>query len=255
MKKLLQEIDILKHKLDSLRPLTDAQVKNLKTLFDVDFTFNSTAIEGNTLSLNETKLVLLERITIGGKSTREHLEIINHKEAIDYIEKLASKKTLEITPSDILGVHNIILRSIDFENAGIYRRVPVYVKKKDNFIFKFPEPLKIYDLMNEFFDWLTSSHDTHPVLFAVEAHTRFVSIHPFTDGNGRTARLILNLLLFQFGYPPAVIKVIERAKYLDTIDEWDRNGNLKPIATLVATCLKESLLLYIETIEKKIIWK
>ncbi len=255
MKNLLQEIDILKHKLNSLRPLTDAQIKNLKTLFDVDFTFNSTAIEGNTLSLNETKLVLLEGITIGGKSTREHLEIINHKEAIDYIEKLASKKVSEITPSDILGIHNIILRSIDSENAGIYRRVPVYVKKKDNSVFKFPEPFKINDLMNEFFEWLTNTDDIHPVLFAVEAHTRFVSIHPFTDGNGRTARLILNLLLFQFGFPPAVIKVTERATYLDAIDQWDRSGNLIPIATLVTNCLKESLLLYIETIEKKIIWK
>ena len=255
MEKLLQEIDDLKHKLDSLRPLTDAQVKNLKTLFDIDFTFNSTAIEGNTLTLNETKLVLLEGITIGGKSTREHLEIINHKEAIDYIEKLAVKKPSEITPSDIFGIHNIILRSIDSENAGIYRRVPVYVKKKDNSIFKFPDPLKIYDLMSEFFEWFTSNRDSHPVLFAVEAHTRFVSIHPFTDGNGRTARLILNLLLFQFGFPPAVIKISERAKYLDAIDEWDRNGNIIPIATLVAHCVKESLSLYIETIEKKIIWK
>ena len=255
MEKLLQEIDDLKHKLDSLRPLTEAQVKNLKTLFDVDFTFNSTAIEGNTLSLNETKLVLLEGITIGGKSTREHLEIINHKEAIDYIEKLASKKTSEMTPSYILGIHNIILRSIDSENAGIYRKVPVYVKKKDNSIFKFPEPFQIDNLMKEFFEWLTNSHDSHPVLFAVQAHTRFVSIHPFTDANGRTARLILNLLLFQFGFPPAVIKITERAAYLDAIDEWDRSGDLIPISTLVARCLKESLLLYIETIEKKIIWK
>ena len=255
MKNLLQEIDILKHKLNSLRPLTDAQIKNLKTLFDVDFTFNSTAIEGNTLSLNETKLVLLEGITIGGKSTREHLEIINHKEAIDYIEKLAFKKASEITPSDILSIHNIILRSIDSENAGIYRKVPVYVKKKDNSIFKFPEPFQIDNLMNEFFEWLTDTHDTHPVLIAVEAHTRFVSIHPFVDGNGRNARLILNLLLLQFGLPPAVIKVTERAEYLDAIDEWDKNGNLIPIATLVVNCLKESLLLYIETIEKKIIWK
>ncbi len=255
MKTLLLEIDNLKRKLDSLRPLTKSQVKNLKTLFDVDFTFNSTAIEGNTLSLNETKLVLLEGITIGGKSTHEHLEIINHKEAIDYIEKLASKKTSEITRSDILSIHNIILRGIDSENAGIYRKVPVYVKKKDNSIFKFPEPFQIDNLMNEFFEWLINSQNLHPVLFAVEAHTRFVSIHPFVDGNGRTARLILNLLLFQFGFPPAVIKVTERAVYLDAIDGWDRNVNLTPIATLVANCLKESLLLYIETIEKKIIWR
>jgi Fic family protein len=255
VEKILKEIDDLKRKLDSLGPLTEAQVKNLKTLFDVDFTFNSTAIEGNTLSWNETKLVLLEGITIGGKSTREHLEIINHKEAIDYIEKLAFKKTSEITSSEILGIHNIILRSIDSENAGIYRKVPVYVKKKDNSIFKFPEPFLIDNLMIEFFEWFIGDHDTHPVLFAVEAHTGFVSIHPFVDGNGRTARLILNLLLFQFGFPPAIIKVTERAEYLDAIDEWDKNGNIILIASLVANCLKESLLLYIETIEKKIIWK
>jgi Fic family protein len=125
----LEKIDTLKRELDKLRPLEGDQVRNLKTLFDIEFTYNSTAIEGNTFSYQETKVLLLDGITIGGKSMREHLEIINHKEAIDYIEELSHKTTTELMRTDVFNIHSIILQGIDPKNAGKYRTVPVYIAK------------------------------------------------------------------------------------------------------------------------------
>ena len=127
---LLKQIDSKKKKLDAFRPLLPEQVKNLKRLCDVDFTYNSTVIERNTFSLRETRVVLLDGITIGGKTVSEHLEVINHKEAIDYIERLAHKNINEYTRQDVLNIHSIILKNIDNKNAGKYREVPVYVKLK-----------------------------------------------------------------------------------------------------------------------------
>jgi Fic family protein len=193
----LEYIDNLKKELDGLRPLPRELVIGLKQLFDVDFTYNSTAIEGNTFSFQETKILLLEGITIGGKSMREHLEIVNHKEAIDYIEGLSHKKTEELKRTDIFNIHSIILQGIDPKNVGKYRGVPVYVNLRDGKRHVFCDPLRIVDEMDMFFDWLFLSKKEHPLIIAAEAHTRFVSIHPFIDGNGRTARLIMNLILIQ----------------------------------------------------------
>jgi Fic family protein len=251
----LEYIDKLKKELDGHRPLSRELVTGLKQLFDVDFTYNSTAIEGNTFSFQETKVLLLEGITIGGKSMREHLEIINHKEAIDYIEELAHKKTEELRRTDIFNIHSIILQGIDPKNAGKYRDVPVYVNLKDGTRHIFCDPLRIADEMDMFFDWLFSSKEEHPVIIAAKAHTRFVSIHPFIDGNGRTARLIMNLILIQNGYTPAVIQNKERINYLDAIESWQQNKNREKFYEIIIQYEKESLEKYLETIKKKIIWK
>jgi Fic family protein len=253
--KELDYIDGLKKELDGYRPLSNDLAKGLKMLFDVDFTYNSTAIDGNTFSFQETKILLLDGITIGGKSMREHLEIINHKEAIDYIEELSRKKTTELRKSDLFNIHSIILQGIDPKNAGKYRDVPVYVNLKDGTKHIFCDPLKIVDEMDLFFEWLFAEKKEHPVIVAAEAHTRFVSIHPFIDGNGRTARLIMNLLLLQNGYTPAIIKNKERIKYLDAIESWQRDGNKEKFYELLAEYEKESLEKYLETIKNNIIWK
>ena len=250
----LKEIDTLKNELDGLRPLDPEQIKSLKTLFDVDFTYNSTAIEGNTFSYQETKVVLLDGITIGGKSVREHLEIINHKEAIDYIEELAGKKKTDFKRSDILNIHSIILKGIDQKNAGVYRTVPVFVMLKNGTKRMFCDPLLIGDEMDGFFDWLYAESDEHPLIIAVEAHTRFVNIHPFIDGNGRTARLIMNLILLEAGYVPVIIKNSERVRYLDSLEQW-QNNNKEDFCNIVVDCEKESLEIYLKTIREKIIWK
>jgi Fic family protein len=197
----------------------------------------------------------LEGITIGGKSMREHLEITNHKEAIDYIEALSHKKTAELRRSDLLNIHSIVLQGIDKKNAGKYRDVPVYVNLKDGSKHIFCDPLKIIDEMDAFFEWLFSKKNEHPVIIAAEAHTRFVSIHPFIDGNGRTARLLMNLILIQNGFVPAIIKNAERINYLDAIESWQQNGNKDAFYELVIKYEKESLDKYLETVRDRVIWK
>jgi Fic family protein len=255
IEKKLETIDTLKGELDKLRPLESGQIKSLKTLFDVEFTYNSTAIEGNTFSYQETKIVLLDGITIGGKSVREHLEIINHKEAIDYIEELSRKKTTGLTRTDIFNIHSIILHGIDPKNAGRYRTVPVYVLLKDGSKHIFCDPLLITDEMDSFFNWLSTEKEEHPLIVSAEAHTKFVSIHPFIDGNGRTARLLMNLILLQNGYVPAVIRNKDRSAYLDAIELWQNKDEKEMLYNIIIDYEKESLEIYLKTIKEKIIWK
>lgn len=248
-------IDSLKREIDRLRPLDEEQVKSLKTLFDVEFTYNSTAIEGNTFSYQETKILLLNGITVAGKSMREHLEIINHKEAIDYIEELAHKKTSALRRTDIFNIHSIILKSIDQQNAGKYRTVPVYTLLSDGTKHTFCDPLLISDNMDNFFIWLFSEKKEHPLIIASQAHTEFVSIHPFIDGNGRTARLIMNLILLQNGFVPAIIKNKDRAEYLDAIELWQNKNNKERFYDIIFDYEKENLEVYLKTIKEKILWK
>lgn len=251
----LAQVDILKSELDKLRPLSKQQVENLKRLFDIDFTYNSTAIEGNTYTLQETKIVLLDGITVGGKSTREHLEIINHKDAIDYIESLAKRSLKDLTRTDILNIHNLVLKGINSENAGVYRKVPVYVRLKDGSTHKFCDPLILIDEMDKYFSWLFSDKTMHPIYIAAEAHTRLVSIHPFVDGNGRTARLLMNLILIHYGYPPAIIKVNQRSDYLDSIENWQQKNDDISFKKLLIESVNASLEVYLDTIRNEIIWK
>jgi Fic family protein len=251
----LKIIDSLKKELDGLRPLDAPQTQSLKTLFDIEFTYNSTAIEGNSFSYEETKIVLLDGITIGGKSVREHLEIINHKEAIDYIEELSRKKNTALTQTDISNIHALVLRGIDPKNAGRYRTVPVYVLLKNGIKRTFCDPLFIQDKMDAFFAWLFSEQKGYPLITASEAHTAFVSIHPFIDGNGRTARLLMNLILLQNGYAPVIVKNKDRAEYLDAIESWQNAGGKEKFYNLIIDYERESLEIYLKTVKEKILWK
>jgi len=225
MQELLNQIRQKKEQLDRLRPLSDAQIRNLKKVYDIQLTYNSNAIEGSTLTYSETKLILNEGITIGGKSINEHLEAINHKEAISFIEELAKIDTKEITLTDIKNIHHLILKGIDNKNAGVYRSKNVGVVKSDGEIHSFTEPLKIEEQMNKFIEWLQSQTIEEPILFASLVHLKFVSIHPFIDGNGRCARLLMNLVLLQNGYPQAIIKVSNRAEYIQAIEKYQQSNN------------------------------
>jgi len=225
MQNLLDEINQKKEQLDKLRPLSKAQVKNLKDVYDIQLTYNSNAIEGSTLTYSETKLILNEGITIGGKSMNEHLETINHQEAISFIEDIAKTKTKDITLADIRNIHYLILKGIDNKNAGSYRTQNVGVVKSDGSIYNFAEPLKIDEKMNEFIDWLHSQTIEEPILLASLVHLKFVSIHPFIDGNGRTARLLMNLVLLQNDYPQAIIKVSNRAEYIQAVEKYQQSSN------------------------------
>jgi len=223
MQELLDQIHQKKEQLDNLRPLSDAQLKNLKNVYDIQLTYNSNAIEGSTLTYSETKLILNEGITIGGKSMNEHLEAINHKEAINFIEELANVKTKEITLTDIRNLHYLVLKGIDNKNAGAYRTQNVGVVKSDGELHSFAEPLKIEEEINEFIEWLHSQITKEPILLATLVHLKFVSIHPFIDGNGRTARLLMNLILLQNGYPQAIIKVSNRAEYIQAVETYQQS--------------------------------
>ena len=250
MKEILAKIEQQKQKLDSLRPLNDEQLSNLKNYFDIELTYNSNAIEGNTLTYNETKIVLNEGLTIGGKTLNEHLEVINHKEAIDFIEDLANNSS--ITLKDIKDIHYLILKGIDNKNAGRFRDIEVGVRKSDGSIHKFPHPIKVESQMQEFIDELSCS-DKHSILKSALAHLHFVSIHPFSDGNGRTARLLMNLILLQNGYPITVIKKEDRVEYIKAIEEYQENENEEIFCNFIAQKVSEGFDRYFEILDMRII--
>jgi Fic family protein len=233
--KLLIEIDTLKAHLDSLGPLPKNVLEHLRADREITHTFHSNAIEGNTLTLGETKAILLDGITISGKPLREHLEVINHREAMRLMERLAIlDKPLEI--SEILDFHRIILTGIQSENAGVFRNVRVRVLGSEHV---FPNPVKVPELMQEFVNKI-NAFEGHKVLKAAQAHYDFVAIHPFVDGNGRTARLLMNLLLIRAGYPPALLPVTLRATYYDALESANK-GNQGPFERLIAGIVKASL--------------
>ncbi|MEA1891868.1 MAG: Fic family protein [Campylobacterota bacterium] len=225
MQNLLDELKQKKEQLDKLRPLSKAQIKNLKNVYDIQLTYNSNAIEGSTLTYSETKLILNEGITIGGKSMNEHLEAINHQEAIGFIEDVAKTKTKDITLADIRNIHYLILKGIDNKNAGKYRTQNVAVVKSNGSLHNFAEPLKIDEKMNKFVNWLHTQTVEEPILLASLVHLKFVSIHPFIDGNERTARLLMNLVLLQNTYPQAIIKVSNRAEYIQAIEKYQQSSD------------------------------
>ncbi|MFA6330328.1 MAG: Fic family protein [Candidatus Micrarchaeia archaeon] len=243
---LSRRITEKRERLDSLRPIPEGSLSKLRERFELEWTYNSNAIEGNTLTMRETMLVLREGLTIGGKSLREHLEVTNHKAAIDFVYGLQKNKA--ITEKDVLEIHGLILDRIDPFNAGFYRHERVRIAGSD---FSPPSPEKIPALMRGF----AASFAKEPkdplavVEFSAIAHFRLVDIHPFVDGNGRTARLLMNLFLMRHGFPPAVIQKSDRSRYYSSLDAAHK-GNLSPFVELVARSAERSLDLYLEVLEK-----
>ncbi len=250
--KLLNAIDTKKQKLESIRPLSSEQLQNLKKLYDVELTYNSNAIEGSSLTYSETKLILNEGLTIGGKKINEHLEVINHKEALDFIESISSSKSSEITLKDIRDIHFLILKGVSTKDAGVYRTKPVGVRKSSGEIFHFTDPLKVSDEMESFIDWLKNEKSLHPVILSALVHYKFVSIHPFIDGNGRTARLLMNLVLIQNGYPPAVIRVEDRVAYIQAIEKAQNEDTVEDFYEVIVDAVDKSLDTYLEILDNDI---
>lgn len=232
-----------KQQLDRLRPLPSELVRNLDNWFTVELTYTSNAIEGNTLTRRETAVVIEKGLTVGGKSLKEHLEATHHAQALNFVRSLITKKPAQLTTQDILTIHDIILRGLDDENAGHYRHVAVSIAGSTVVL---PNPLKVPDLMANFQTWLTSPHDLHPVAFAGEAHYRLVSIHPFVDGNGRTARLLMNLLLMMAGYAPAIIRKNDRLAYIGALEKVQLGGSKEPYETMIAHAAMRSLDIYLK---------
>ena len=242
-RRLLSRLHYKKARLDALRPLPPAAVHRLEEQLAIEWTYNSNAIEGSTLTLRETQLILEQGITIGGKSLREHFEVVNHREAIGLVESLAAKRD-PITTGVVRQLHALVLARIDDENAGQYRQLPVRIAGAAH------EPPPAWEVPAHMTDWAVwlaqeEAQRAGPVELAAVAHHRLVSIHPFLDGNGRTARLVMNLVLLRAGYPPAIIARANRAQYYRALAAADR-GDDAPLANLVGRAVERNLMLYLD---------
>jgi len=236
-----------KQLLDRYKPLPQEVIKNLDEWFRIELTYTSNAIEGNTLTRQETAMVVEEGITVKGKSIQEHLEAINHAKSFDFIQKnLVQKKRTDITHQDILGIHRMILQKINDTDAGRYRTVAVRLRGSQTIL---PNPLKVSELMEEFIQWLNGNNTDHPVKIAADAHYKLVTIHPFVDGNGRTARLLMNLLLMQVGYPSAIIRKEDRSAYINSLEKGQTGGTLDDYYLTIYDAVDRSLDIYLETVE------
>ena len=241
LEKILKEIDALKEKLDSYRQYDSFKIKQA---LELEYTFESNRIEGNTMTLRETDMVINEGLTISGKSMREHLEAINHQEAIGFIKDLMNKNN-SLNERDLLSIHNLILRGIIPEDAGRYRKVQVMIQGSSHMP---PQPLMIPQEMEEYFVWHEiNKNKLHPIILAAEMHERLATIHPFIDGNGRTSRLIMNLILMQKGYPIANIKgdYETRMQYHQSLEIAQTQKNKEDFFLFIAQKEKECLERYI----------
>ena len=247
MKNILLKLENKKKQLDSHRPLPPDLVKNLQDWFRIELTYTSNAIEGNTLSRPETALVVEKGITVEGKPLKDHLEAVNHAQALEWIRQLADGKRTDLTESHILEIHRLILQKIDDHNTGKYRSIPVRIAGSTVIL---PNPLKVPELMEKYIHWLRAVKD-NPVKIAAAAHFKLVTIHPFTDGNGRTARLVMNLLLTQSGYPPAIIRNEDRKKYIDSVEAGQLTGSLSDFCNLVYPAVNRSLDIYLDAVAPK----
>lgn len=242
----LIDIDILKKKLNNFRHLDSYRIAQA---LELEYTFESNRIEGNTLTLKETDLVINEGLTISGKSMREHLEAINHADAILFVKDLVEKNS-KITESVLLQIHNLVLRGIDIENAGRYRTVQVMIKGSKHTP---PPSFLVAKQMENYFVWYNKNKKhLHPVVLAAEMHEKLVTIHPFIDGNGRTSRLLMNLILLQHGFVIANIKgdVTSRMAYYEALENVQVSENNEAFIQFI--CKEESIALmkYINILDR-----
>lgn len=213
MNELLTSIAAKKQRLDELRPVSAKALAQLEHYYDIELTYTSNAIEGNTLSPVETTLVIEKGITVGGKPLKDHLEALDHYDAVRYVRELARHEA-PITESDVRNLHRLVMQRSAPEIAGQYADLARYVRT-DTGRHAFPTPAEIRGLMGDFASWLSAAPDTPETAF--DAHRRLVDIHPFNDGNGRTARLLMNLVLIRAGYPPVAVRPEDRLEYIRSL--------------------------------------
>ena len=241
----LSEIDSLKQSIDKHRPFSARISKMLQDRLVVEWTYNSNAIEGSTLTLSETK-VILEGITVGGKSVIEHLEAINHREAILFMEEIVSRQET-LNEWNIKQLHSLILKEIDSDNAGKYRMSNVIISGAGHTP---PQYIELPDLMQELIsEYNDEWRDLHPVVRAALLHGRFVGIHPFIDGNGRTARLLLNFELISNGFAPVIIQKENRLEYYNALDLAHTKNDYSLFIKLVSDLEVESQKLWLSVLE------
>jgi Fic family protein len=232
--------------LNSYRPLPEPAVRKLKEQFEIEMTYNSNAIEGNSLTLKETYLVINEGITIKGKSLEDHLEARSHKEALDYLYELVEKdKRNTISEVLIRSLNQIVMHDIDKEWAGKYRNSSVLIGGADH---KPPEAIDIPDMMRKLVVWFNVNRKKlHQVELASILHHKLVSIHPFFDGNGRTSRLMMNVVLMQAGFPLVIVLKHDRKKYYRTLNLADK-GDYEPFVNFIAQAVERTVDIYLKVL-------
>ncbi len=242
---IFYKIDNLLSRLNKCRPLTEGELQRLRDEFLIDFTYNSNAIEGNTLTLQETALIINEGITIAKKPLKEHLEVMGHKDAYFYIEELVKQKA-DLSEKVIKDIHSLVLMDKP-RDKGVYRRLPVRIMGA---VHEPPEPYLVPVQMNELILEYNKMRKTmHPVEQAALFHLRFESIHPFIDGNGRTGRLLLNLELMKDGFPAINVKFGDRSRYYDCFTAYHKSqGDPESMVNLIAEYVEETLERYLEIV-------
>jgi Fic family protein len=242
---LLAEIDTQASKLNMLRLLDE---RSIREAVAIEYTYESNRIEGNTLTLRETDIVVNKGLTIGGKPMRDHLEAINHHEAIYFLLDFVRSKEV-LTERNVKDLHAIVLRGIDRDNAGVYRLVPVMISGSRHVP---PSPLHVAELMQQCFAWYEAHKARlHPVILAAEMHERIATIHPFIDGNGRTARLVMNLVLLQSGLAIANIPgdTDSRKEYYDSLEQCNLGESKLAFHTLIAQYVHTSFTKYLKLVD------
>ena len=244
--RILKRIESDLHTLNSHRPLKTHVLKKLQEQFTVDLTYHSNAIEGNQLTLKETYLVLREGITVKGKNLKDHLEAKNHEEALQYLFEITNKKQqTRISHALIRSLHQLIVKDTEKSIAGKYRTTDVAILGSKH------RPVSGFQVqaeMDKFIHWMNRHEiSLNPIEFAAQAHHQFVHIHPFEDGNGRTGRLLMNLILMRSGYPITIILKQDRKKYYQALESADHK-NLEPLTKLIAQAVERSLMIYIKAI-------
>ena len=240
---LLESIDRKKAELDSRRPLTEGEVERLTEQFVVEYTYNSNAIEGNTLTLRETDMVL-RGLTIDQKPLKDHMEAVGHKEAFDFVQDLV-KDQLPLSEGIIKQIHYLVLADKK-DDRGVYRRIPVRIMGAKH---EPVQPYLIQPRMEQLLEDYRNSTE-HMIPRLARFHIEFEAIHPFIDGNGRTGRLLVNMELMKAGYPPIDIKFADRIAYYNAFDEYHAKHNLGAMEKLFAGYVNERLESYLKILEK-----
>lgn len=241
---LLSRIEAKKKRLECLRPISAAALERLREEMKLEWTYHSNGIEGNTLTLQETRVVISDGMTVGGKSLREHFETLNHHEAIAVLEGMV-KKSYRLKAADILHIHSLVLQRIEKDYAGRFRNAGVRITGAN---FTPPNALKVDAFMEELINWVNEESHLPILVKATLFHHRMVWIHPFFDGNGRTVRLIFNLLLMSAGYPPAIILQQDRKKYYAALNQANQ-GNYERLLLVVLQAAERSLDIYLSNLE------
>jgi len=241
---LIRGIEQKKVELDRLRPLSGGALAQLQKYYDIELTYTSNAIEGNTLTHRETAEVIEHGITVGGKFLREHLEAVDHYEAVQWMRDLPAQTT-PIGEDIVCELHRRIVARSQPAIGGVYSPDPRRIAGSPVI---FPNPLKIPQLMEEFGSWLSSAPSTPEGAF--EGHFRLTAIHPFSDGNGRAARLLMNLMLVRGGYPPVAVPPEDRKPYLDTLERGSLTDDLQPFRSLMYERLDATLGEYLSALQE-----